>query len=562
MVTIDLIMAKVKIHYYLQVIMKLIINENKLITLILLISYLLIFFSSLHSEAEARDYCEKRQDYINPERGESCGIYEKGISMAGTVDHPTKHEIRNAKQTAINKSQDKIYSTLLSLAKRWSKVDLSTEEKEKVLDEFRKQLRVKSENHPCEKRGGGNKHTCITRSSLLLSDDSAKVEKIMNRIIALRSNTPSKITMPSKPEPYMAGAYIDEIELFSDTFSLKKKIRTEEILFSVHTVNLYFKKEDVDIRNELYLRNVGDNAVLSNEKKTRSERNEIVIVMKYPIQYMDITDQFHIRFSNKISYDETDDRAINENSFRLYNSADEPLTEKMTEKKWVPFEKINSYLPDQFIDWLNNSGYNKEFVLLITIKEDDFFEDYYVRKRIRFLNKCDKSKQLTQDVRINSKDLFIPDLISADDDGYYSISLPKSKWKESCELSVSAPDFHETTIDLDPFYKEIPLNTRNEIILVPNRKHVEFQITKAGNVSDNTFNMTYLVDSRRKMKLNLDFSNNDLFSESVAVSGGKKISSFDLKNKAHYKVNIVDHIRDPDQICDELIRLQIHKIPD
>jgi hypothetical protein len=277
---------------------------------------------------------------------------------------------------------------------------------------------------------------------------------------------------------------------------------------------------------------------------------------------MDISDQFHTKLSDTIAYEEANVREINENSFRLYNLADEPLTENMSERKWVPFEKINSYLPGQFINWLNDSGYNKEFVLLINIKEDDFFEEYYVRKRIRFLNKCDKSEGLTQNVQINSKDFFIPDLMSADDDGYYSISLPKSKWKESCELSVSAPDFHEKTIGLDPFYKEVPRNTRNEIILVPNRRHVEFQITKSGNVTDNTFHLTYLVDSRRKMKLNMDFINKDLFSESVAVSGGKNISSFDLKHKALYKINLVDHIRDPDQICDELIRLQIEKISD
>jgi hypothetical protein len=246
---------------------------------------------------------------------------------------------------------------------------------------------------------------------------------------------------------------------------------------------------------------------------------------------MDISDQFHTKLSDTIAYEEANVREINENSFRLYNLADEPLTENMSERKWVPFEKINSYLPGQFINWLNDSGYNKEFVLLINIKEDDFFEEYYVRKRIRFLNKCDKSEGLTQNVQINSKDYFIP-------------------------------DFHKKTIGLDPFYKEVPRNTRNEIILVPNRRHVEFQITKSGNVTDKTFHLTYLVDSRRKMKLNMDFINKDLFSESVAVSGGKNISSFDLKHKALYKINMIDHIRDPDQICDELIRLQIEKISD
>ena len=133
-------------------------------------------------------------------------------------------------------------------------------------------------------------------------------------------------------------------------------------------------------------------------------------------------------------------------------------------------------------------------------------------------------------------------------DEYYSISLPKRKWNDSCELSVSAPDFHEKTISLDPFYKEGAFNTRNEITLVPDRRRVTFEITKSGDVTDNAFNLTYLIDSKKKMKLNLDFINSDFFSESVAVPGKKNISSFDLKNKAHYKVNLVDHIRDPDQI--------------
>jgi hypothetical protein len=89
----------------------------------------------------------------------------------------------------------------------------------------------------------------------------------MDLVIDLRSNVKSKNTMPSRPEQDMAGAYKDEIEIFSDAFSLRKKIRNEESLFSVHTVNLYYKNEGVDIRNKLYLRNSDDHAVLSNEKK-------------------------------------------------------------------------------------------------------------------------------------------------------------------------------------------------------------------------------------------------------------------------------------------------------
>lgn len=55
--------------------MKLMIHKNRLTTLIQIIAYLLICFSSLHSEAEARQYCEQRQDYVDPAREESCGIY-------------------------------------------------------------------------------------------------------------------------------------------------------------------------------------------------------------------------------------------------------------------------------------------------------------------------------------------------------------------------------------------------------------------------------------------------------------------------------------------------------
>jgi hypothetical protein len=63
------------------------------------------------------------------------------------------------------------------------------------------------------------------------------------------------------------------------------------------------------------LRNSDDHAVLSNEKKGDSEGHEIVIVMKYPIRYMDISDQVHTKLSDTIAYEEANVHEINMNSF-------------------------------------------------------------------------------------------------------------------------------------------------------------------------------------------------------------------------------------------------------
>jgi hypothetical protein len=269
-----------------------------------------------------------------------------------------------------------------------------------------------------------------------------------------------------------------------------------------------------------------------------------------------------VKFYDDGAHEEVKITEMHENSFRLFNSADEPLNGNTIERKWINLEESNSYLPDQIIEWLNNNRYYKNIVLLITMKEDAFFEEYYVRKRIKFLNKCDVNKEHSQNVEFHSNDFFIPDVMSTDDEGYYSISLPKSKWNKSFEFSVSAPDFHEKTIGLDAFYREGPYNTKNEIILEPNRRHVKFQITKSGNITDNTFYLTYLVDSTRRIHLNLNFMNKALFTESVAVSGKRTIGSFDLNNNAPYKVKILDHISDPDHTCDELITLLIEKTLD
>lgn len=135
---------------------------------------------------------------------------------------------------------------------------------------------------------------------------------------------------------------------------------------------------------------------------------------------------------------------------------------------------------------------------------------------------CDRTGALTGNVQIASNDFYIPHLMLADADGYYSVLLPKHKWNGPGKLSVSAPDFHEKTVSLDPFYSEGPFNTRNDIALVPIRRTIALEITRAEDVMERAFHLTYAVDSRKTMKLNPYFINTDSFTETLSVPAGDK----------------------------------------
>jgi len=185
-----------------------------------------------------------------------------------------------------------------------------------------------------------------------------------------------------------------------------------------------------------------------------------------------------------------------------------------------------------------------------------------VPKRIRLVNTCDSTAALTENIQIASNDLFVPHVMQADADGYYSVLLPKHKWNNSGELSVSAPEFHEKKLSLDPFYKEGPFNTRNDVALVPDRRQVTFEITRSADVAEDAFSLTYQVEPGREMRLRPDFKNSDLFTETLFVPVGKRVGSFALTNHDEYILNLVEHVQDPDHLCGELIRLRIEKIAD